>query len=589
MEEYRFKVNLGGLIELLSDNLYSSQDVYIRELLQNGVDAITAREKCDVDFKGNGELHIHVDSGNSLTFTDNGVGLTESEIHQFLAIIGESSKKDLYSEEIQNDFIGRFGIGLLSCFMVSDEICLRTRSVKEPASYEWIGRRDGTYTLRKTEMDIPIGTSIYLKAKENCEVYFETEKVESLLLHYGLLLPYPILVDDGMNRKRTNPTIAPWAAASGNRDEIMMFGQLMFQTSFLDCIPLHSKTGGVDGVAYILPYSVQASTKQEHLIYLKNMFLTGRGDHILPDWAFFTKCVLNANDLNPNASREDFYMDDVLLQTRDELGTCISEYLKNMARHDKSMFRRFLDIHGIVVRSMAVDDDELFELFIDELDFETTRGYMTGLELRMSNETLLYCNRDEYKQISQVFIAQGILLINTSYIYSLELLEKMEEYYGVTIQRVDSYEIEERLKDIPLEEAEKSVGFLKIAEEVLKPYGCSVEMKQYIPANLPVFYYLNENAVLRRDLNNAKEMAYDLFSDLLNRFEEELGDDANAMLYFNMRNPLVKKMVEMEDEDRIRDIVVILYVQSLLLGGYTLRNNELGIMNEKLLKILEDI
>lgn len=127
MEEYRFQVNLGGMIEILSDHLYSSPDVYIRELLQNGVDAIVGRGKSDTVFqeKKAGRLLVTLEEGKSLSFDDNGVGLTEEEIHQFLAIIGESSKKDLESGKIFEDYIGRFGIGLLSCFMVSDSICIR--------------------------------------------------------------------------------------------------------------------------------------------------------------------------------------------------------------------------------------------------------------------------------------------------------------------------------------------------------------------------------------------------------------------------------------------------------------------------------
>ena len=99
MEEnqYRFQVNLGGMIEILSDHLYSSPDVFIRELLQNGVDAITGREMTDSKYKDNkeGTITISLEEGKSIVFTDNGVGLTESEIHRFLSIIGESSKRDI--------------------------------------------------------------------------------------------------------------------------------------------------------------------------------------------------------------------------------------------------------------------------------------------------------------------------------------------------------------------------------------------------------------------------------------------------------------------------------------------------------------
>ena len=169
MSEHRFQVNLGGMIEVLSDHLYSSPDVYIRELLQNAVDAIVAREKAgQVEEVLQGKIHV-VLSGEELQFTDNGIGLSEEEIHRFLAIIGESSKKELESGQLRSDYIGRFGIGLLSCFMVSDEIRVITRSVHDDRTFLWIGRPDGTYTLDEYRETHEAGTNIILRPKPGME------------------------------------------------------------------------------------------------------------------------------------------------------------------------------------------------------------------------------------------------------------------------------------------------------------------------------------------------------------------------------------------------------------------------------------
>lgn len=588
MEEFRFKVNLGGMIEILSDHLYSSPDVYIRELLQNGVDAIVAREKRDPAYKNEkaGCIRLIVEEEKSLVFSDNGSGLTREEIHQFLAIIGQSSKRDLESGKILSDFIGRFGIGLLSYFMVSDRICLRTRSMHSDRGYEWIGNPDGTYMLTEFEKE-DVGTEIYLEAKPGCEMWFRAEKIESLILHYGLILPYPILMDDGEVKKRLNPVRPPWENADARKEEILSFGEILFGQQFLDCIPFSSESGGVDGVAYVLPYAVQPSTKQTHLIYLKNMLLTEKGQNILPDWAVFTKCIVNARDLRPTASREGFYEDEALEHTREDIGRCIADYLKDMSVHNKARYRRFLDIHSLVVKSMAIEDDELYGFFIDDLDFYTTKGVMTGLELRMSKETLLYANMDEYRQLSQIFLAQGRLLINTSYVYTEQLLRKMPSFFDVTVAHVQAEAVEELLKDVSLADADAAVDFLQLAKKVLEPYECAVEMKQFIPANLPAFYYMNENARLYQQIQRAQEDADSIFLDMLSNFAGEVKEEAAAILYFNMRNPIVRRMTQMEDAAQLEEVILILYVQTLLIGGFPLRNNEMGIMNDKLLHLME--
>lgn len=588
MSEYRFKVNLGGMIEILSDHLYSSPDVYIRELLQNGVDAIVAREKKDEEYRNNkaGRIHLSINEEKSLVFEDNGSGLTEEEIHQFLAIIGQSSKRDLQSGKILSDFIGRFGIGLLSYFMVSNRIRIRTRSISSEKGYEWIGNPDGTYSL--TECDKSnVGTEIHLEAKSGCEEYFTASKIERLIVYYGMMLPYPILLDNGKTKKRMNPVIAPWENEEMSKEDIMTFGEIVFRESFLDCIVFSSESGGVDGIAYILPYEVQPSTKQKHLVYLKNMLLTEKGQDILPDWAVFVKCIINAKDLRPTASREGFYEDEALEQARKDIGESIANYLKDLAVNDKSIYRRFLSIHSLVVKSMAVDNDEIFRLFIDDLDFYTTRGVLNGLELRLTNEVLLYAGMNEYKQLSQIFSAQGKLLIDAGYVHTEQLLRKMAVHFSLTAIEAEAEDVGEMLKDVSLEDAEKAVKFLKRAENVLAAYDCDVELKQFIPANLPAFFYMNEQAKQYQDIQRVKDMADSLFGGMLSNFAFDVKEEASATLYFNMRNPIIRRMVEIEDTWRLEDMIVLLYVQTLLIGGFPLRNNELGIMNEKLLSLME--
>ncbi len=206
--DHKFQVNLRGVIDLLSNHLYSGPQVYVRELLQNAVDAIVARRRHEPDHHGDISLEViqGADGAATLIARDNGVGLAEEEIHQFLATIGQSSKRESLSRD---DFIGQFGVGLLSCFVVCNEIVVITRSVKEPGAIEWRGRSDGTYGLRKLEQDFEPGTQVYLRAKPGCEEFFEPEFVRSTAAHFGGLLPHPIVVSAGDERWRINEP-APW-------------------------------------------------------------------------------------------------------------------------------------------------------------------------------------------------------------------------------------------------------------------------------------------------------------------------------------------------------------------------------------------
>lgn len=609
MEDFRFKVNLGGMIEILSDHLYSSPDVYIRELLQNGVDAINARKNLGDGTETAGCITLDIEDGKKLVFTDNGLGLTESEIHQFLAIIGESSKRNLADGRIQTDYIGRFGIGLLSCFMVSDEIKMYTKSCKAGNApvLEWRGKPDGTYNIINHGArckDAPFfnespGTQVVLFAKPGQEDYFTKETIKRLVIYYGMLLPFPIIIKQGGEEEQINPVYLPWEGRETNKNELMLFGNMMFaepgtdisegtMQRFFDCVPFHSEEGNVSGVAYIVNYAVQPTAKNGHRIYLKNMLLTEKGENLIPDWAVFTKCIVNAMDLRPTASREGFYIDDVLSKARNSIEDSLIEYIRDMAETEPEIFDRFFSIHRLSLMSLALVSPKLFTIIADHCEFETTRGMCTGYTLRTGNEPLIYApTESKYKQLSQLFFAQDKMLINVSYVYSYDILRQLGEVYDIEVMAVEDWNIEDLMKDLPPGAQDETFDFIRVAGRVLKQYDCRAEIKNFPPANQPVFYLIDEKALFKRQIVAARANAGSMFYNMLDAFAEDIGDDTAAILYFNYENPLVKRLAAQENEADIKLLVEILYIQALQIGGFPLHNNELGILNRNILALME--
>lgn len=587
MEDYRFKVNLGGMIEILSDHLYSSPDVYIRELLQNGVDAITARKQVDAAFEG--QITLEIKEGQGLVFTDNGQGLTEEEIHKFLAIIGESSKRDVETGKIHTDYIGRFGIGLLSCFMVSDEIRMITKSCKEEDAQvlEWCGKPDGTYTIQRTDacMKEP-GTKVILTAKRGMEVYFTRGKIEELITYYGILLPFPVIVMQDGEQKQINPIYLPWDGRKTNKQELLFFGKLMFGEEFFDCVMFHSEAGNVSGAAFIRNYPVLPSAKSNHRIYLKNMLLTEKGENLIPDWAVFTRCIINATDLRPTASREGFYEDEVLKAAKEAIENQMIEYIVTLAKEQPGRFEQFFRLHNLTLMSLALANEKLFRTLIDYFEFETTRGIMTGYELRMSDEPLIYApTREKYKQLSQLFFAQDKLLINVSYVHSLDLLHGLGELFDLEVSQVEDYDIEALMKDVSVDNQDVGFDFLARANRILKSCDCKAELKYFSPETQPIFYLLDENTLIQRQIQASMENGASIFQNMLNTFAQE--NQTAATLYFNFHNPMVRKLVEVEKEADLKIFVEILYVQALQIGGFTLHKNEAAMLNRNIMALIE--
>ena len=232
-----------------------------------------------------------MDPGRRLVFRDNGAGLSEEGIHRFLTVIGQSSKTELVNGKLPEDHIGRFGIGLLSCFMVSDSIVVHTRPVAGGSAHIWTGWPDGTYTLEPLE-DCPVGTAVILAAKPGMEHYFQPEKIGELARYYGLALPVPVYLDGDPDRLNRIP--ADFAGIS--RGQLLAFGAWLFHEEFLGAIPI--QTPHISSVAYVLSYRTDPSVKNGHRIYLKQILLTERGDTLLPPWAFFLRGFLNTRSLS---------------------------------------------------------------------------------------------------------------------------------------------------------------------------------------------------------------------------------------------------------------------------------------------------
>lgn len=589
----RFQVDLRGLIDLLSQHLYSGPEVFVRELLQNGVDAIRARQALDSNHAGFIEIEI-IESRQvppTLLFQDNGIGLTEEEVHQFLATIGQSSKRG-NSLRRPDDFLGQFGIGLLSCFMVTDQISVLTRSAREgnhPA-IEWRGATDGTYTVRPLERKIPVGTQVFLQPTGAMENLFAPDRVRTLAREFGEFLEPRITIKSGEDAREINsePPWLTWDNDSTSRERLLDYGQATFERDFLDVIPLSSTTGKVDGVAYVLAQPIHAGVRQNHRVYLKDILLSTQAQDLLPDWAFFVQCILNARNLRPTASRESFYKDATLERSREELGACLRRYLVNMAQSEPSRFKQLLSVHHLAAKALALDDDECLRLFADWFPFETSLGTMTLGEFREMHPVIRYVpSRDQFRQIAQVAASESLPVVNAGYVYDLEILQRLDAVHpDVRIEPFDAEHLSERFEELDPDEQEETRAFERIADASLQRFKCVVEIAKFRPAELPALYVSDENAGFVRSVEQAQDVSDSVWNDVLGSLTQDL-PASYARLYLNYHNPLIRRLCRLGDRQGQTRLIEMIYLQSLLLGHFPLKRCEIKLLNDGLLGLID--
>ena len=582
MKEFNFTVNLGGMMDLLSNHLYSTPKVFIRELLQNSADAVMLRRAHGMEEQP--RIDIKIEEHKSLTFRDNGSGITEEEIHKFISVIGQSLKRG-NNENIS--FIGKFGIGMLSCFMVTSEIVLRTRSFREPDKvFEWHGYTSGKYTVEQIESDMPVGTEIVINADEAYASHFNFAEILSAVRYYALPMSFPVYVTCGDFSARANPLFNK--ISSSERENVLTMGRQIFGTDFdfLDYIPLESENGLFSGVAYILPFTVSAASVRSHRIYLKSILLTEDGSQILPNWAFFVQCFFNTDRLSANAARENFFRNDLLLEAESQIEHCISSYLERISIRNPALLAKIVSIHGNALKSVAAENERLFRIFMPYFNFESSFGIRSGKTLMHYDYTIFYTtDADTFRQLKPVFCEKDELLVNASQIYIRELITMLDE---LSIAHTEA--VSETLLDTLLEEPPDADDYdylCAIASIALEKYDCSVRIKSIIPAQLTSLYTLNTDGQLKRDIENSKKNSDGMFDEMLDAFSEELAADSSAVLYLNAENPLIMKLADTDDPDKIEVCANIIYIQALIAGGFPVEATDLFMMNENLIKLIE--
>lgn len=576
-----FQVDLHGLVDLLANHLYSSPRVYVRELLQNAVDAVTARRLVDSDAPA--RVAVETD-GRRLSVRDSGVGLTAEQVGELLATIGRSSKRDEIGFA-REEFLGQFGIGMLSAFMVAEEVRVVTRTADGPTTL-WCGYADGRYSVADADPEPEQGTTVVLTARPGMEHWLDQASVRDLVLHFGSALP----VEISLNGEVVSQGVAPWdrvGTPGERRARLVEYAQEKLGFTPFDIIDLRVPEAGLDGAAFVLPFPANPAERGTHRVHLKRMLLSENLDSLLPDWAFFVRCLVDTSELRPTASREGLYDDHHLAETRDALAAQVRGWLVRLARTSPRRFAAFLDVHQLGVKSLALFDDELLRLVYEFVPLETNQGRSTLADLAAQSGEIAYvASVAEFWQVSAVAAAQGLTVVNAGYSYDADLIERVPIIEtGVVVRRFDPTDLATTFE--PLDEATATTTrpFLVAAQEVLDAVECEVVLREFAPSSLPALYLLDRSAAFAKEHHATVELADSLWAGILGDLAAPV--DARPQLVLNHRSPLVRRLVTLSDPEVRRLAVEGLYGHALMLGQHPVRPVDSALVNRSFLGLLE--
>ena len=566
------------MVDLLSRNLYSGPRVYIRELLQNGLDAIEARSALDPGCPRRVTITIE---GRTLKCRDSGIGLTEEEAAGLLSTIGASSKRDELGMA-RSDFLGQFGIGMLSCFMISDSITVYSRSAKSANSPTviWQGKTEGTYTTQPLGPGDPHnlgepGTEVVLEAHPG-EPWIDPDTVRALVDEFASILPISIEVrSDSAATFHGNETpvweLEPAAQQQWCDEHLGSAG--------MDIIPIDVPAAGVKGIAIVFQRP-NALSSDHHTVYAKKMLVSRACEGIVPQWAYFVRFIGNSNYLRLTASREQLSDDELLENTRQAIGSSIRQWLEDMAEHSPSRFNDFISIHAMGLRAVAVRDPYMLDLTARYVPLESTVGSFPLLDLLASHESIRYTRTvDQYRALADVAASQSMVLVNAGYAYDEELINALltdPRYSSIAqkIRLVDPSELLDAFEECTLSEQAEAMDLMLIAAQAIDPSDCEVVLRRFTPLTLPALYLPDPDFAGRHVQRNSQAQASKMWAGIMG-VSDPFANSKPPRLVLNRSNSLITRLIHASSVPQTASNVLRgLYVQSLLAGRQTLGPKE---------------
>lgn len=392
------EVDLGGLVSVLATHLYSTPLVALRELVQNAHDSHTRRRLEDPQGAAGHRPRIRVRAdaaARTLAIEDTGAGLTEPEIHAYLATVGTGYTRLLREVTGNEELIGAFGLGFLSAFSVAEEVTVTTTSHREPAlGHRYRSRGGEQYSVEPVPARPQPGTVVELTLRPEHAHLADEDALREVLGRYCVLLSVPVHVGD--DEQPVNGIRVPWREqvppiAPGRLHAARMEFAAAFGRRFepLTVFPFEAAGGGAEaiGLLWVQDGATYGSSDNRDLaVYLRGMLLADDARDLLPSWAGFIGGVVESNRLTPTASREDLQRDEHYRALQRALADAIVDGLYETARLHPAAWRRILARHGQDLLGAALCDERLFTLLADDVPVPTSQGDLTAGALRAAGQ-----------------------------------------------------------------------------------------------------------------------------------------------------------------------------------------------------------
>ena len=394
-------INSENIFPIIKKWLYSDHDIFYRELISNGCDAITKLKKLDMmgeytlpeDYKG--RIDAVVDPvAKTLVIKDNGLGMTAEEVEEYINQIAFSGATDFiekYKDKTGEDqIIGHFGLGFYSAFMVADEVHIDTLSYKNGAkAVHWVC--DGGTEFEMTEGDkTEVGTTITLYLNEDCLSFCNEYKAREVIKKYCSFMPTEIYLskanetDEKKEPELLNETQPLWTKSPSecSKDDYLAFYRNVFHDYKEPLFWIHLNMDypfNLKGILYFPKINTEYDSLEGTIkLYNNQVFIADNIKEVIPEFLMLLKGVIDCPDLPLNVSRSALQNDDFVKKISDYITKKVADKLSGMCKTDKENYEKYWDDISPFIKFGCLKDDKFCDKMTDYILFKNLDGvYMT--------------------------------------------------------------------------------------------------------------------------------------------------------------------------------------------------------------------
>ncbi len=389
-ENLHFQAEVAKLLDLVVHSLYSNTEIFLRELISNASDACDklryaalSNEKL-LEEGSAFEIHLSVDkTANTLTITDNGVGMNREELIANLGTIAKSGTgeflKSLSGDKTKDvSLIGQFGVGFYSSFMVADKVEVYSRKAGDTTGHRWTSDGKGQFTVAE-HADVARGAKIILHMKKDAEEFLEPFRLRQIVKTYSDHIAVPVILDPGAEDKDAkaetlNSASALWTRPK-NEINTEQYKEFYHHVGHAFDDPWHTLHFKAEGAIEYTALLFIPTTKPMNLfnpehkntvkLYVNRVFISDQLEGLMPRYLRFVRGVVDSSDLPLNISREMLQDNPVLRKIQGGLVKRLLKDLKERAEKPEE-YNTFWDAFGAVMKEGLYEDferrDELLEL-----------------------------------------------------------------------------------------------------------------------------------------------------------------------------------------------------------------------------------